>query len=526
MTVARARRVAAISALAALTLGVGLGGAGRLTYHEAIIAQAAREMVATGDWLTPTIGGRPWLEKPPLAMWLAAASASVFGGVSETAARAPAALAAALLSLAVAGFAARRFGPAAGLLAGLIQLTTVWTVVRGRLAEADILLAALVVGSDVAFDRLRGGGDSDPAPRAGARWAFFALLGLTCLAKGVGFGAVMVLATVAAVVVWDRDVEALRRLRSPGGWALAAAVGLTWPVLVAVRRPAVLSLWFLHVSDRLAAEPRQFVGQTFWTFTFTLLGGLLPWMPLAAAGAVLSLRRTLSPGGRFGGDRLLWAWTLGPLGLLALATVKNAHYAIHALAPCSVWAACGLMRLGERLQARRGWSAAGVRRLAWATFGGLGLAYAGSFALLGPQFDRRGVEWGFYESARRLLRPGEPVALLYRVPDWDRLPYQTPFGRFPHDWAVRLYYLNLDRAAPCVFDASELPVATSPSTSSRSPTFAVIGRDADLPDLAALGRVDALASGPTVRADRTYRLFRVTPSPSPVASARASSTVR
>ncbi len=42
----------------------GLGSL-RLTYHEAHVAQAAREMIAAGDWLVPILDGRPWLEKPP-----------------------------------------------------------------------------------------------------------------------------------------------------------------------------------------------------------------------------------------------------------------------------------------------------------------------------------------------------------------------------------------------------------------------------------------------------------------------------
>ena len=97
------------------------------------------------------------------------------------------------------------------------------------------------------------------------------------------------------------------------------------------------------------------------------------------------------------------------------------------------------MRLGARLRAR-GWS---DRRLRLATTGGFaagGLACALGFAALGPWFDRRGVEWAFYESAGRLLRPGEPLALLYD--DWDRAPYDTPFGPIPHDLGVRLYYLD------------------------------------------------------------------------------------
>lgn len=523
------RRWAAVSALAVLTFGVGLGRAGRLTYHEAFVAEAAREMLASGDPLIPAVGGRPWLEKPPLAVWLAALAGRVSGGVSETAARAPSAVAAALLALGVAALAARRFGPAVGLLAGLTQATTVWTVMRGRLAEVDIILACLVTWSVVAFDRLRStwadleARDADAKAQARWRWGFFAALGLTGLAKGVGFGAAIVLAVVGSVLLWDRDRAALRRLTFARGWVLAGVLGLTWPVLAALRHPSSIGLWFLHVADRLAAQPKHFTGQSWWQYASTLLAVLLPWTPLALTGAWRSLRGALGQGGRGGGDRLLWAWTAAPLVLLSLATVKNAHYAIHALPPCSVWAAQGLLRLGERLQRVRGWSAARVRRAAWAGFVGLGLAYALGFAVLGPRVDRRGVEWAFYEDASRHLRPGEPVALLYHVPEWDRAPYDTPFGPAPHDWAVRLFYLK--RPAPCRFGVDELvsdPVVATPSP------FAVIGREADLPGLRRLGRVETLASGPDARSDRTYRLFRVTPEsvPTPIAASGGGAPVR
>ena len=50
-----------------------------------------------------------------------------------------------------------------------------------------------------------------------ARWAFFAFLGATALVKGIGFGAVLILAVVAGVLLWQRDGVALRRLLFPGG---------------------------------------------------------------------------------------------------------------------------------------------------------------------------------------------------------------------------------------------------------------------------------------------------------------------
>jgi 4-amino-4-deoxy-L-arabinose transferase-like glycosyltransferase len=515
-----------VAGLAGLTLWVGLGRAGRLTYHEAIVAQAAREMLASGDVVTPTVGGTPWLEKPPLAMWMVALTGRLAGGVDEVAARAPSAAAATLLSLGVALLAARRFGPPVGLLAGLVQATTAWTVIRGRLADVDVTLACLVTWTLVAFDRLRapapapGPGPDDPAVPSDSptpadprpwRWAFFVGLGLTGLAKGVGFGAALVLTAVGLTIAWDRDRAALRRLRFGRGWMLAGLLGLTWPVLAALRHPGAVRLWALHVSDRLSARPEHFTGQPWWEYAPNLLMMLLPWTPLALAGACRSLARACARGARGGGDRLLLAWAAGPLALLSLATVKNPHYAIHALPPCSVWAAQGLVRLGARLQTSRGWPAARVRRLTWAGFLLLGAAYAGGFAALGPRFDRRGVEWAFYEEAARRLRPGEPVALLYHVPEWDRLPYTTPFGPVPHDWAVRLFYLGPGHPAACRFATDEL----TRSPIGPGPDFAVIGRESDLPALRALGRVETLALGPPVRFDRTYRLYRVTPGADP-----------
>jgi len=53
---------------------------------EARYAQVAREMFERGDWITPTLGGAHWFEKPALLYWLQIASYKIFG-VSEFAAR-------------------------------------------------------------------------------------------------------------------------------------------------------------------------------------------------------------------------------------------------------------------------------------------------------------------------------------------------------------------------------------------------------------------------------------------------------
>ncbi len=337
-------------------------------------------------------------------------------------ARLPSVLAATLLVLGVAVAASRHYGPGIGVLAGAVQATTAWTVLRGRLAEADMLLACLITWAIVAFDRMRddvpepiaktppdssfatgrsgtdalaekgsflsppyeggarGGApglstDAGPASQSAgwrrARWAFFVLLGVTSLVKGIGFGAVLILSVVAVAVIWRRDGTAMRRLQFPAGWIVATVLATAWPLaMVAWHGFGALALWTMHVTDRLAAHPGEFAGERWWEYTPGLLIQVMPWTPLAFIGAWHSLRRAIVgrasraganseaenavPASVVAGDRLLWAWSAAPLALLALATVKNAHYAIAAQVPWSIWAALGLARWGAGCSAVAG----------------------------------------------------------------------------------------------------------------------------------------------------------------------------
>ena len=73
----------ALLAVAAYFFGLNLPLLGP---DEPRYAQVAREMFQRGDWVTPTLGGFTWFEKPTLLYWLEIASFYVFG-VNEFAAR-------------------------------------------------------------------------------------------------------------------------------------------------------------------------------------------------------------------------------------------------------------------------------------------------------------------------------------------------------------------------------------------------------------------------------------------------------
>ncbi|MHB1557769.1 MAG: phospholipid carrier-dependent glycosyltransferase [Isosphaeraceae bacterium] len=537
-------RLMALLVLSAAVLLPGLGLSGRLSYHEAFVAQGAREMLDSGTWAYPTIGGRPWLEKPPLPWWLVAGLGRIAGGVDEWVARFPSALAAALLVLGVSTAATRHYGPGIGLLAGAIQATTVWTALRGRLADADILLACLLTWAVAALDRVigdsHGAGDNATVRWRRWRWAFFVLLGLTSLVKGIAFGAVLLAAIAGVAVLWGRDWRSARRLVFPAGAAVAIVVSLAWPAAMILRHgPGAVALWATHVTDRLASRPTEFAGEPWWQYAPGLLLQAMPWTPLAMMGAWHSLRRAAAgrgvrrvgdgmrpdpvPAAVVAGDRLLWAWSAAPLILLSLATVKNAHYAIAAQVPWSIWAALAMSRLAGRL-VRRGRSPVRLRRLAVAGFVAIGLAWGLGAWALGPRIDRRGVEWAFYEAAARHIPPEAPVVLLYD--DWDRKPYESPFGAFPHDLAVRLFYLRRP-AALAEWRVEEAPTGLAPldslaSRPSRLAPLHVIGRDRDRPGLERLGKVEVLARGPALRFDRTYVMFRLTSGPVALGSADGS----
>ena len=223
------------------------------------------------------------------------------------------------------------------------------------------------------------------------------------------------------------------------------------------------------------------------------------------------------------GDRLLWVWTVAPLGLLALATVKNAHYAIPAQIPWSIWAALALARVGEWLR-RRAWNRTTLRRAGWSGFAALALVYGVVLWLLAPWFDRRGVEWAFYESAGRRLPATMPITFLYD--DWDRLPYEGPFGSIPHDLAVRLFYLGRpacwhigtesllegDHVGGCLLRKARCGPSPWPVRPVRwNPRMRSSAADEICRRSSSFGRVEIIARGPSIRQDRTYSLFRVSP---------------
>jgi len=109
---------------------------------EGMFAEPAREMVVSGDWITPRMNGEPFLTKPPLMYWL---PATVFAVVGPTEYARFWSVLAALATVAATGALGRElFGEAAGCAAATVLATTAGFFVEARMLRTDMLLVLTV----------------------------------------------------------------------------------------------------------------------------------------------------------------------------------------------------------------------------------------------------------------------------------------------------------------------------------------------------------------------------------------------
>jgi 4-amino-4-deoxy-L-arabinose transferase-like glycosyltransferase len=319
-----------------------------LTGHESVQPQTSREMYQGGDWIVPTMGGDPWLERPPIPSWFICAIYSIAGTAeSDAVARIAAILVAVPIVLLVAGIGSRLYGRTAGILTGLTFASMHEFYTYASNPEADIFLALIVTGVLAVFVRLEfgeranHGGESTGFVR-GRPWlvvAFFALLGATNLAKGVIFGTVMAGLPVAGYLLWNRSWTQIRRYVWLWGWLLAIGVALIWPILVMGRYPEIVDLWKSHYVGRLN---KGYLQEPWWYYIAFVPQVLLPWSMFALVG-LWTTRKAAFAGP--GPERFLWCWAIIPPLVFSFSDGKHHHYLLQCMAPWAVLSVFGL-RLG------------------------------------------------------------------------------------------------------------------------------------------------------------------------------------
>ena len=347
------RSVLTLTLLACLTFVAGLGRQAITDSDEAFYAEAAREMVESGDWLTPHFNYEDRWQKPVLYYWLTAATYAIAGD-TEGAARFWSALAGVGLVLLTWVAAHRTNGPA--WLAGAIVATCFGYFAEARLALPDLPLAFCITLTIWAAFRATDDGRLSSWTIAGIG------AGLGLLMKGPV--AIVVPGLVLLPAWWFERASHRPRFSGLAVAAIVAAViGLPWYVAMwSTHGTEYLRYFFVENNvERFATdtfnEPRPF-----WFYGPILLAGMLPWSAyLVAFGlcwlvtVVSGFRRTVGPpeGGRdiqFSRDDWRFVlWATMPLLFFTISIGKQPRYILPVLPPVAILVARAIATRTERV---------------------------------------------------------------------------------------------------------------------------------------------------------------------------------
>jgi 4-amino-4-deoxy-L-arabinose transferase-like glycosyltransferase len=305
----------------------GLGAFGLTGADEPRYSQIAREMLARHDWIVPTLNGAPWLEKPVLLYWKMMSSYSIFG-VSDWAARIPAALHATALVFGIFFFM-RRFRFAAELDAAMIAASSAGMIGFGRGASTDMLVSAPFALAMMSWWTWR------QTDKKVWLMIFYGLLGVGALAKGPVAPALAVL-VVGAYAVVCRDAKIILRSLSIPGFLLFSVIVLPWYLAVQHNVPQFFRVFFIeHNLERFGTNLYQH-SQPFWYYIPVFVLATLPWTVFALPALVEAGRnaarrwRTKSTpsteGGEDGFSSFLFVWIVVPIAFFSVSRAKLPGY--------------------------------------------------------------------------------------------------------------------------------------------------------------------------------------------------------
>ena len=311
------------------------------------------EMHLDNDWVTPRLFGEPFLEKPPLSLWLDAAAIRVFGGTPWAVRLASAC--AGLFSVMILYAMLRRFGYrpkeiawTAGIL--LATMASYWSNVRG--VGEDALLALGVTMALLAF--FQGERQGQRLPTLGNSLLFCSGIALATLSKGVlglAMPGVVIFAYLLANTLIDKRLNISAWLR-PGLLTLLGLVPLLIWLAMLYQRGGMQAVTDVLLTNSIGRFSGSFVEaghyEPFYYYLAKLPQAFLPWNILVYLG-LWHFRKSLTAN-----RNLLFftLWLVAQFAVLTLASSKRTVYLMSMTPAAAVIAAEYASVLYAKLQAR------------------------------------------------------------------------------------------------------------------------------------------------------------------------------
>ena len=248
---------------------------------DSLHAEAAREMVLTGDWVTLHTDVIRYLEKAPLMYLGVAASYTVFHHVSDWATRLPLMLGVLALLLVTYKLGKHSYGETGGLYSAVVLATTIGPYIFTRFQIPDLMVGLwLTLGFYFFLLSLQEG-----PPSRLTCWGFAVACALNVLTKGL-IGLVFPVGAIGLYLILTGNLPHLLKLRLVSSTLVFLVVAAPWHILAALRNPSQGPvrgfLWFYFVNEHFLRYVNKRVPPGYDTVPLFIFWGLLilwlmPW---------------------------------------------------------------------------------------------------------------------------------------------------------------------------------------------------------------------------------------------------------
>ncbi len=311
-----------------------LGAMPLYNLDEGAFTEATREMLDSGNFITPHKDGEPRYDKPILIYWLQAASTQLFG-LNEFALRLPSALAASIWVFALWGFVRKHIDAPTATVAGLTLALALQVSLIGKAAVADALLNLFLALTF--FELYRYFTASALKIQRRSLYRAYLWMGLGFLTKGpvaVFFPVLVSFLFVLTEIRWSwHSWHGLKR------WLFAAISPLGWLIFLLVAGPWYLAI---YLDDGIGFFESFFLQHNAGRFTAVMHGHAgfpgyyviaLPLIVLPFSGWLINLWRNYRSAWQDQLERFLWLWFISVFIVFSFSATQLPHYLLYGATP-------------------------------------------------------------------------------------------------------------------------------------------------------------------------------------------------
>lgn len=303
-----------------------------------------REMIASGDYITPKLDGLNYFEKPPLLYWMQVGIAKLCG-INEYSMRAVIVIFAILGCLSVFLIGRKRFSNTVGIAAGSILAINLLYYAHSRIIILDLATAILMCGTlwcfYTAFVQKTFKTDKKPI------MFMYVFAALTCLAKGL-IGIVLPGLVIFLWIIFTNNWRCISKMISFPGIMAFVLIAVPWHVIMAIRHDDFLYKYFVveHWQRYTTTIHERY--QPVYFFIPIVIVGLFPWTGFSLVALKNEIKKTM---GKKSEAIFFLCWIFGIFAFYSFSNSKLIPYILPIFPPLALITATTLVDSFEHIHA-------------------------------------------------------------------------------------------------------------------------------------------------------------------------------